>query len=163
MVGEQVKVVAEWWMRLCTGRNHDDKALDEESYRERVLVMASGLWIAAGSVFCVIVNIVVDLSPEGRLSANLLFAALILGMLGSMVLLRASGSRLAAVNVVLLVFGGGLASSCFIFGGTSSPTYLLLMMVPLMGSIAGNVRTAVSWGVLVALFWIAVMVAEKQG
>ncbi|MDX1736080.1 MAG: GGDEF domain-containing protein, partial [Halioglobus sp.] len=32
-----------------------------------------------------------------------------------------------------------------------------------MGSIAGNVRTAVSWGIIVVMFWIAVMLAERQG
>jgi|GEM_PF-765807 diguanylate cyclase (GGDEF)-like protein len=151
-----------WWFHLCTGRPVDDQS-DEEHYRQRILVMTSGFWLLTVVLFALVIPILLAITPEGRIAANVLFVATIFGVLVSMLLLRLRGDRIKALNVMLLIFTGAFAAACFVFGGTSAPTYPLLIMAPAMAGIVGNVALSVSWGALVIAFWICILQAERNG
>lgn len=151
-----------WWFHLCTGRSVDDQS-DEEHYRQRILVMTSCFWLFTVVLFALVIPIFLDITPAGRIVANALFFATILGVLLSMLLLRLRGDRIKALNVMLLIFTGAFAAACFVFGGTSAPTYPLLIMAPAMAGIVGNVALSVSWGALVIAFWICILQAERNG
>jgi diguanylate cyclase (GGDEF)-like protein len=151
-----------WWFHLCTGRSMDDRS-DEENYRQRILVMTSCFWLIIVVVFALAIPIFMNITPEGQIAANILFGASILGVLGSMLLLRLRGDRIKALNVMLFIYTGAFAAACFIFGGTEAPTYPLLILAPAMAGIVGNVALSVSWGLLVIAFWVCVLQAERHG
>jgi len=95
---------------LCTGRPVDDQS-DEEHYRQRILVMTSGFWLLTVVLFALVIPILLAITPEGRIAANVLFVATIFGVLVSMLLLRLRGDRIKALNVMLLIFTGAFAAA----------------------------------------------------
>ncbi|MCB1688922.1 MAG: diguanylate cyclase [Halioglobus sp.] len=151
-----------WWFHLCTGRSVYERA-DEENYRQRILVMTSCFWLLTVILFAVVIPLFMDITPQGKIAANVLFVASILGVLISMLLLRLRGDRIAALNIMLLIYTGAFTTACFVFGGTGSPTYPLLVLAPAMAAIAGSVTLCASWGLLVIAIWICVLQAERQG
>jgi diguanylate cyclase (GGDEF)-like protein len=151
-----------WWFHLCTGRSVYDRS-DEEHYRQRILVMTSCFWLITVVFFTVILPFLMELKPQGRVAADALFIATIVGVLVSMLILRLRGDRIMALNVMLFIYAGAFAAACLVFGGTESPTYSLLILAPAMAGIAGSVVLSVSWGLLVLAFWVVVLQAERFG
>jgi diguanylate cyclase (GGDEF)-like protein len=80
-----------------------------------------------------------------------------------MAILRLLDDRIMSLNVMLFIFCGAFAAACFVFGGSESPTYPLLIMAPAMAAIVGSASLSVSWGLLVLAFWVAVVQAERHG
>lgn len=150
------------WMQLCTG-TPAGKALDEEHYRQQILVMASTAWLLAVIALTLITPAAIEYSAAGRRAANFLFAFTGSGVAISMLLLRFAHNRELALNIMLLVFGGEFAAACFFFGGSQSPTYALLLLVPLLAAIAGSVLLACTWGLAVLAFWGVLLFAETAG
>lgn len=151
-----------WWLRLCTGRTVDDHS-DEEHYRQRILVMISGFWLFMVVLFAIIIPFFTDITPQGLIAAHVLIATVILGVAASMLLLRLYDDRIKALNVMLLIYTGAFAAACFAFGGSSSPTYPLLILAPAMAGIVGSVALSISWGLLILAFWVGVLQAERHG
>ncbi len=158
----QLRRIRDWWFRVCTG-NLAYGTLDEEHYRQRILVMTSSFWLATVVVLTLLVPFAIELTPEGRFSADVLFVTSGIGVLLSMLILRYLESRVMALNVLLTIFTAAFSAACFIFGGTSSPTYPLLLLVPVMAGIAGSVAVAIGWGLTVLVFWLLILAAERSG
>ncbi len=136
---------------------------DEEHYRQRILVMTSVFWLLTVVSFTVAVPLALELTPQGRIAAEALFIAAIVGVLLSMAILRLRGDRLTALNVMLFIYAGAFAAACFVFGGTDSPTYPLLILAPVMAAIAGSVALSLSWSLLVLAFWVVILQCERFG
>lgn len=151
-----------WWFQLCTGRSVYGRS-DEEHYRQRILVMTSVFWLLTVVCFTVAVPLALELTPQGRIAAEALFIAAIVGVLLSMAILRFRGDRLTALNVMLFIYAGAFAAACFVFGGTDSPTYPLLILAPVMAAIAGSVALSLSWSLLVLAFWVVILQCERFG
>ena len=158
----QFKKFRDRWFQLCTGRPAQDQ-LDEEHYRQRILVMTSGFWLFTVIALTAFMPVILELTPEGRLAANILLSTTGLGVLFSMLILRYLDSRIMALNVMLVIYTGAFIAACFVFGGTQSPTYPLLLLAPAMAGIVGGVFISVSWGLVVLAFWVGVLVAERSG
>ncbi len=151
-----------WWFHLCTGRSVYDRS-DEENHRQRILVMTSCFWLLLVLALAVFTPFVMKLSPQGSTAANTLFVATFLGVLFSMSILRFRGDRIMAINVLLFIYAGAFAAACFIFGGTQSPTYPLLILAPVMAGLVGSISLSVAWGLLMLAFWAGVLQAERSG
>jgi diguanylate cyclase (GGDEF)-like protein len=151
-----------WWFELCTGREVYARS-DEEHHRQRILVMTSGFWLITVLLFTIFVPFVMQLNPQGQIAADALFVATIVGVVLSMLILRLRGDRIMALNVMLFIYAGAFAAACFVFGGTESPTYPLLVLAPAMAAIVGSVALSTSWGLLVLAFWVGVLQAERNG
>ncbi len=150
------------WFHLCTGRSVYGRS-DEEHHRQRILVMTSGFWLLTIILFAVIISSFTEITPQGRITANILCVTSILGILVSMLLLRLRGDRGAALNVMLLIYFGAFTAACFVFGGTQSPTYPLLILAPAMASVVGSVAMSASWSLLVVAIWVYILQAERRG
>lgn len=157
-----LRKVRNWWFHLCTGRSVYGRS-DEEHYRQRILVMTSCFWLLTVVLFAVVIPFFSDITPQGQIAANVLIVTSILGVLVSMLLLRLRGDRIAALNAMLLIYTGAFIAACFVFGGTQSPTYPLLILAPAMAGIVGSVALSASWSLLVIAFWICVLQAERHG
>ena len=151
-----------WLVLLCTGRA-EYTSLDEESYRQRILVMTSCFWLITVITLTVLTPLIIDLSPQGKRAADTLFIITAVGVVVSMVILRVLQNRKAAANVMLTIYTGAFAGSCFFFGGSESPTYPLMLLAPAMAGIIGSVRMSVVWGLIVLAFWVGVLLAEQNG
>ena len=158
----QLRTFRNWWFYLCTG-NSDYGSLDEEQYRLRILVMASFLWLLIVLLLTITTPLIINLTLEGALAADILFVCTGVGVLFSMLILRFLGNRMMALNVMLLIYGGAFAGACLFFGGTQSPTYPLLLLAPAMAAIVGSVSLSITWGVLVVAFWLGLLLVERQG
>ena len=151
-----------WWFHLCTGRSEFDRT-DEEHYRQRILVMTCLFWLLLVMIFSALVPVAMELAPEAQFVVNAVFAATVVAAVLSMLVLRLLGNRLAAVNVLLSIYASAFAAACFYFGGTQSPTYPLLILVPAMAGLTGNIALSVVWGLLTLFFWVGVLQAERSG
>jgi len=151
-----------WWFRLCTGRSVDDHA-DEEHYRQRILVMTSCFWLLTVILFAIVVPFFSNITANGLIAANVIFGVFVLGVLVSMVLLRLYDDRFKALNVMLLIYTGAFAAACFIFGGTASPTYPLLILAPTMAGIVGSAALSLAWSLVILAFWVGVLQAQRHG
>jgi diguanylate cyclase (GGDEF)-like protein len=151
-----------WWFHLCTGRAVYEHA-DEEHHRQRILVMISGFWLFMVLLFAIIIPFFTEITPQGLIAANLLIAVIVLGVLASMLLLRLYDDRVKSLNVMLLIYTGAFASACFVFGGSASPTFPLLILAPAMAGIVGSVTLSLSWGLLILAFWIGMLQAQRYG
>ncbi len=158
----QLRKFRNWWFHLCTG-SEDYGSLDEEQYRVRILVMTSFLWLMTVLLLTVTTPVIINLTQEGALAADILFVCTGVGVLFSMLILRFLGNRVMALNVMLLIYGGAFAGACLFFGGTESPTYPLLLMAPAMAAVVGSVSMSITWGALVVAFWLGLLLAERQG
>ncbi|MCR9107192.1 MAG: GGDEF domain-containing protein [Gammaproteobacteria bacterium] len=158
----QLRMLRNWWFRVCTG-DTSEGGLDEEYFRRRILVNVSSSWLLSVLFLTFLTPLLIDLSDRGAVSARILFIATGVGVLLSMLTLRFAQNRALALNILLVIFAGAFAVACFGFGGTDSPTYSLLLLVPILAGIAGSVRLSVSWAALVFLFWTALLVAELRG
>ncbi|MEZ5569749.1 MAG: GGDEF domain-containing protein [Halioglobus sp.] len=158
----QLRQLRDWWFYLCTGRS-EHGPLDEEHYRQRILVMTSCFWLLTVIATTILMPLVIDLTPEGELAADALFVATSIGVLSAMLVLRYLQDRITSLNILLCIFTGAFSAACFVFGGSASPTLPLLLLVPVMASIVGNISIAVAWGTLVFGFWAAVLIAERSG
>ena len=157
-----LRKVRNWWFQLCTGRSVYDRS-DEENHRQRILVMTSAFWLLLVIFLSVVTPLVIEFNPRGAASAKVLFVATFVGVLLSMSILRLRGDRIMAVNVLLFIYAGAFAGACFIFGGTRSPTYPLLLLAPAMAGLVGSVSLSVAWGLLMLAFWAGVLQAERSG
>jgi len=151
-----------WWFEFCTGRSVYGRT-DEEHYRQRILVMTSCFWLLLVIFLAVMTPMVIKLTPQGHSAANILFVATFVGVLLSMSILRFRNDRIMAINVLLFIYAGAFAAACFIFGGTKSPTYPLLLLAPAMAGLVGSVSLCVAWGLLILAFWAGVLQAERSG
>jgi diguanylate cyclase (GGDEF)-like protein len=151
-----------WWFQLCTGRSVYERS-DEENHRQRILVMTSCFWLLLVISLSVFTPFVMKLSPQGSIAANILFGATFVGVLFSMSILRFRGDRITAVNVLLFIYAGAFMAACFIFGGTRSPTYPLLILAPAMAGLVGSISLSIAWGLLILAFWGGVLQAERNG
>lgn len=151
-----------WWFHLCTGRSVYDGS-DEENYRQRILVMTSCFWLLTVVLFTLLLPFMMPLKPQGQIAADALFFATIIGVLLSMLILRFRGDRLSALHMMLLIYTGAFAAACFVFGGTDSPTYPLLILAPAMAGIVGSIAMSVAWGLLVIAIWMGILQAERNG
>lgn len=158
----QLRKARNWWFQLCTGRT-EYSTPDEEQYRQRILVMTSGFWLLLVILLAGTIPFALRLTNEGQAAANVLFIATIVGVLGSMAILRVRKDRIMAVNMLLFIFAGAFAAACFVFGGTESPTYPLLILAPAMAGLVGSISLSVAWGMLILAFWVAVLQAERNG
>lgn len=158
----QLRKARNGWFYLCTGRSVYDGA-DEEHHRQRILVMTSAFLLLLVLLFTALVPLFIPLSAQGKIAANGLFIATIGGVLSSMMLLRLRGDRISALNIMLLVYGGAFALACFVLGGTSSPTFPMLLLIPAMAGIVGSVPLCLAWSSLVLAFWIGMFQAQRNG
>ena len=147
---------------LCTGRS-EYVPLDEEHYRQRILVMTNAFWMGLVILLTVIVPFLVDLRPEGVVAADLLLLATATAVASSMMILRSTGKRIVAVNFMLIIISVAFGAACFAFGGTQSPTYHLMIMAPVLAGIVGSMALSLGWSAGVLTFWVAIMLAEKNG
>lgn len=152
----------EQWVQLCTGRRERD-GLDEEHYRQRILVITSLLWLLIVIALTIISPMLLDMTPEGSLAATALFVTTGFSVLVSMLVLRHLDNRILALHMLLLVYTGAFAIACIYFGGTRSPTYALLIIAPVMAAIVGSVKATAFWSVLVALIWMTILSLERMG
>jgi len=157
-----LRKVRNWWFQVCTGRSVYDRS-DEENHRQRILVMTSAFWLLLVIFLALVTPLVIQFNPRGAASAKVLFVATFAGVLLSMSILRLRGDRIMAVNVLLFIYAGSFAGACFIFGGTHSPTYPLLLLAPAMAGLVGSVSLSVAWGLLMLAFWAGVLQAERSG
>ena len=51
-----------WWFHLCTGDTEHDR-LDEERYRQRILVMTTSFWLITVVLFTFVLPLMVEVSP----------------------------------------------------------------------------------------------------
>jgi len=151
-----------WWFHLCTGRSVYDQA-NEELHRQRILVMTSAFWLILVLFLTILVPLFTPLTPQGKVAAEALFVATFFGVLSSMLILRLRQDRITALNVMLLIYGSSFAAACFVFGGTTSPTLPLLLLIPAFAGIVGSVSLCVAWGALVLAFWVGLYQAERGG
>ncbi len=151
-----------WWFELCTGRSVYGRS-DEEHHRQRILVMTSCFWLLLVIVLATLTPVVIKLTPQGHSAANILFGATFVGVLLSMSILRFRNDRVMAINVLLFIYAGAFAAACFIFGGTQSPTYPLLILAPAMAGLVGSISLSVAWGLLILAFWVGVLQTERNG
>ncbi|MDZ7783071.1 MAG: GGDEF domain-containing protein [Halioglobus sp.] len=158
----QLQQLPDWWFRLCTGHTTYNP-LDEELYRQRLLVMTSFFWLLNVGLLTIATPLLIDFTPEGQLSAQVLFVVAALGVLLSILALRHLKSRVLALNVLLVILAGAFSGACLIFGGSQSPTFILMLLVPVAAAIAGNVYIAIFWSAVVLTFWSAMVVAERSG
>lgn len=158
----QMRRLRDWWFQLCTGHRAYGY-LNEEHYRQRILVMTSCFWLLTVLALNLITPLAINLTPEGNFAAQLLFAATGMGVLLSMLTLRYLQSRIAALNMMLVIYCGAFVAACFIFGGTASPTYSLLLLAPVMAGIVGSIGIATTWIAIVLALWLGVLMAERSG
>jgi diguanylate cyclase (GGDEF)-like protein len=151
-----------WWVKLCTGRETQN-SLDEEHYRQQILVITSLFWLLTVLALTAITPLILKMTPEGRLAASALFVATGISVLASMLVLRLLDNRLMALHMLLLVYTGAFAAGCLYFGGTRSPTYALLILAPVMAGIVGSVAATVFWGLVVLSIWITLLALERFG
>ena len=151
-----------WWVRLCTGREVQN-ALDEEHYRQQILVITSLFWLLTVLALTAITPMLLNMTPEGRLASSALFIVTGISVLASMLVLRLFDNRLLALHMLLLVYTGAFAVGCVYFGGTRSPTYALLILAPVMAGIVGSVAATVFWGSLVMAIWVTFLALERIG
>lgn len=156
------KQALHWLVQLCTGQTHVATA-DEEQYRQRILVMTTAFWLLTVLIVTVITPLIIELTPDGRVAADILFAVAGAGVLLSMAILRILKSRLIALNILLTIYACAFAGACLFFGGTASPTYHLLIMVPAMAGLVGSISLSLTWGALVLAFWVGVLMVERSG
>lgn len=161
-LGKQVRRLRNWLVLLCTGKE-EYGSLDEEHYRQRILVMTSAFWLLTVVLLTVITPLLIELTADGKVAAQILFVITGVGVLFSMAILRFLKSRMIALNILLAIYACAFAGACLFFGGTQSPTYHLLIMVPAMAGLVGSIVLSVSWGVAVLAFWLAVLAAERSG
>lgn len=147
---------------LCTGRS-EHGTLSEEHYRQRILVLTSCFWLLTVIFLTLVTPLIIDMTPEGQRAANILFVFTAVGVVGSMFILRITGSRIVAGNVMLLIYTGAFAGACLYLGGSASPTYVLMMLAPVMAGIIGSVAMSIGWGLLVLLWWVGILIAEQAG
>jgi len=147
---------------LSTGRN-EYIPLNEEHYRQRILVTIAAFWMVLVMLNTLIFPLFIDMRPEGRLAANALFFAMATVVSTCMLVLRLTGNRSLAVNVMLTLGMLALAGSCFVFGGTASPTYPTMLLAPALASIVGSARMAAGWSLSVFVFWVALLGAQRDG
>ncbi|MDG2045580.1 MAG: diguanylate cyclase [Halioglobus sp.] len=152
----------DWLFRLCTGSPVYD-ALNEEHYRQRILVMISCFWLLSAVFFSVMTPLLIKLDFRGHVVAQALFFSTIFGVVISMLVLRFSGNRMKALNVMLLIYTSAFFIACLIFGGSQSPTYPLLIMAPAIAAIAGSIVLSAGWGLLVVAIWVGLFIAESNG
>ena len=152
----------DWWIALCTGRD-PLRPLDEEHYRQRILAITSFFWLLTVIIVTVVTPLIIDLSPEGRLAATSLFVTTGFSVLISILILRYLNNRIAALHMLLLVYTGAFAIACAYFGGTSSPTYALLILAPVMAAIVGGTGAGLFWTSLVLLIWTVILGLERLG
>ena len=162
VVAHQLARARNWWVQLCTGQS-SSTPLDEEFYRRRILALASLFWLLTIIGLTFIMPLFLQMSAEGQRAANILLLTTGAGVLVSMLVLRFLGNRILALQLLLLLCTGEFAWACTFFGGTSSPTYALLIVVPAMAAIAGSVRASAFWSILVLMTWITLLVLERLG
>ncbi|NND67876.1 MAG: GGDEF domain-containing protein [Halioglobus sp.] len=147
---------------ICTGRT-EYNPLDEEHYRQRLLVTISAFWLLLVLVTTVSFPLFIDMRPAGALAANALFGAMATLVGACMLILRTTGNRILAVNVMLGLGLLAMVGTCYVFGGTQSPIYPLMLLSPALASIVGSARMAIGWGICTLAFWIIVLVLERHG
>ena len=152
----------DWLFRLCTGSSVYDE-LNEEHYRQRILVMISCFWLLSSVFFSVLTPLLIKLDFRGQMVAQALFFSTIFGVVISMLVLRFSGNRIKALNVMLLIYTSAFTIACLILGGSQSPTYPLLILAPAIAAIAGSIVLSAGWGLLVVIIWAGVFIAESNG
>ena len=152
----------DWLFRLCTGSSVYDE-LNEEHYRQRILVMISCFWLLSSVFFSVLTPLLIKLDLRGQIVAQALFLSTIFGVVISMLVLRFSGNRITALNVMLLIYTSAFLTACLILGGSQSPTYPLLILAPAIAAIAGSIVLSAGWGLLVVIIWAGVFIAESNG
>jgi diguanylate cyclase (GGDEF)-like protein len=159
---KQVRQFFHWLVKLCTGQEGVD-AGGEEQYRERILVMTSAFWLLTVLLVTIVTPLIMQLTPDGRVAADILFTVTGVGVVVSMCVLRFLRSRMIALNILLTLYATAFAAACVFFGGTQSPTYPLLIMVPAMAGLVGSIAASITWGALVLTFWLAVLLVERSG
>ena len=150
------------WVKLCTGREMQE-ALDEEHYRQQILVTTSLFWLLTVAAVTVAIPLLIDMTPRGQVAARVLLLTTSLSVLGSILVLRLMGNRILALHMLLLVYTAAFTIACVQFGGTRSPTYALLILTPVLAGIAGSVWASLFWGFLVMLIWITLLMLERLG
>ena len=130
-LGKQVRQFLQWLVRVCTGHDHASSA-NEEQYRQRILVMTSAFWLLTVLLVTVVTPLIIELTPDGRIAADVLFLVTGVGVLLSMAVLRFLRSRMIALNILLAIYATAFAGACLFLGGTQSPTYHLMIIVPAM-------------------------------
>ena len=103
--------------------------------------MTTAFWLLTVLLLTVVTPLVVELTPDGRIAAQILFTITGLGVLISMMVLRFLQSRMIALNILLAIYAGAFAGACLFFGGADSPTYHLLIMVPAMAGLVGSISS----------------------
>ena len=158
----QLRSLRDWWFQLCTGHSGFGP-LNEELYRQRILVMTSCFLLFTVIALTLITPLLIELSPEGSFAAQILFVATAVGVVVSMLILRYMQNRIASLNVMLVIYTGAFVGACLFFGGTKSPTYPLLLLAPVMAGIVGSTGVAVFWSLAVLGFWLGILFLERSG
>lgn len=159
---KQSRRFLQWLVHLCTGEP-SFAAADEEHYRQRILVITTAFWLLSVLLLTIVTPLIIELTSDGRLAADILFIITGAGVLLSMFVLRFLKSRMIALNILLSIYAAAFAGACLFFGGTESPTYHLLIMVPAMAGLVGSIALSVTWGGIVLAFWLAVLLVERSG
>lgn len=150
------------WVKFCTGHKLQN-ALDEEHYRQQILAVTSLFWLLTVVAVSLATHLLIDMNPRGQFAAYFLLLVTGVSVLASMLVLRLLHNRIVAMHLLLLVCTGSFTVACVYFGGTSSPTYALLILTPVLAGIVGSVRATLFWSVLVALVWTTLLALERLG
>ena len=99
------------WVKLCTGREMQE-ALDEEHYRQQILVITSLFWLLTVLAVTVAIRVFIDLSPEGVVAATALLLSTSLSVLACILILSGQGMAVArgsapASGEMVLCIGAG--------------------------------------------------------
>lgn len=161
-LGRQFKTLQKGLIALCTGRA-DETAANEEHYRENIMVLASAFWLVIIGLVGVVLPFTMKVTPEGLMGAQLVLGSTCVGIILSLLTLRLFGNRMLSLNILLTVYAMAFAGSCFFFGGTNSPTYPMLIMLPCMAGLLGSVSLSAFWALLTLGFWVATLMVERSG
>ena len=159
---KQARQFRNWLVLLCTG-SETYESLGEEHYRQRILVMTAAFWLLIIALLTVITPLLLDLKQDAVIAADLMYATTSAGAILSLLLLRLFGSRTIALNIMLVIYTVAFAGSCLFLGGTASPTFHLLIMVPVLAGLVGSVSLSIGWGLLVLAFWVSLLMFERIG
>ncbi len=159
---DKLIIIWDGWLNLWVTSPMKSE-LDEEHYRQRILVTAACFWLLIVIALSLITPFFIEMTGSGKLASGLLFIVVSTSVFGSLSILRYSGNRFLALNFLLVSYTVSFSVGCFIFGGVLSPTFALLIMAPVMAAIAGSVASCVAWSLIILFCSVVVVLLDRSG
>lgn len=152
------------WLKVIDLLIPQANELDGEVlYRDRVFVNISISILIIVVGLSLFIPTLISLSPVGAKSANLLLFVLVSGIAFSLAVLRKTGQRLIAANILLAVIWSVFFFSSFYFGGVLSPTLPAFFLLPIIAAMVGGRQLSIAWTLLMISSLILFLVLERTG